>query len=758
MKHLLKIFAITLLMSLVAGAADYAKVVQALPVSSADQKLKKAVLVWALEEAKAFQDAGMAGEAQAMLKDVETLLPKKIGQPQSAPENLFPPIPKPKDNPYVLDAVKTVEKLVAENERFSKAKSTAHVRDFKGWEYPRLASEGLELARALCHPQSPLAGDARLVVPLLRRFAEVYRSLEPGSKNLADFGCSDSLAEMYLLVRTRYPDLIPPSRQTVWEQAIKVNTEAILAQKGAIFAAGKPGTGYPNADFRLINGLLFGGMVLNRADFRKAAEAGMQLMATCLYPDGGFCYISTQNEVLTYHAANINAAARYWQVTGIELAKSLVVRSRRYYPLSVEPGGVADYSMAPSWKHYWNTIDGSDIAAIVAGITGDAQNFRIARSGHPKGDLFLATFYRDDITPAPAADNYIVHDRNLQGARGRFGAFSFAVTARNLLDDDRGKSTYVGCMVLEKYSPSKNGWPLSAALDSIGSEVRVQPLDPAKSGPGKSTTTENGVDAFSQREHNAATTARDFAALTTTYALSGYKTKPIDWEGRQEWLLTSNRLVGLLSLRSLKDQKAYAMRGCLNLVSGRGAWGVKKQFKNLSPDSFQYGALITKILAQDYGVVTTEYTDVMGPGPGKTGRIVLLDQAAAIAGQRTPITYPKDTEHFYLVEIRPKFSPSATSVTRLALKNGLVGVELAENNRKLRLIHNPKSTPETYTDTLDWTGKIQIHRSGEEYRPAWIGEDGKEEHANPPQVITGGAVKVEIPAGAHVVLENQIGN
>ena len=758
MKHLLKIFAITLLMSLVAGAADYAKVVQALPVSSADQKLKKAVLVWALEEAKAFQDAGMAGEAQAMLKDVETLLPKKIGQPQSAPENLFPPIPKPKDNPYVLDAVKTVEKLVAENERFSKAKSTAHVRDFKGWEYPRLASEGVELARALCHPQSPLAGDARLVVPLLRRFAEVYRSLEPGSKNLADFGCSDSLAEMYLLVRTRYPDLIPPSRQTVWEQAIKVNTEAILAQKGAIFAAGKPGTGYPNADFRLINGLLFGGMVLNRADFRKAAEAGMQLMATCLYPDGGFCYISTQNEVLTYHAANINAAARYWQVTGIELAKSLVVRSRRYYPLSVEPGGVADYSMAPSWKHYWNTIDGSDIAAIVAGITGDAQNFRIARSGHPKGDLFLATFYRDDITPAPAADNYIVHDRNLQGARGRFGAFSFAVTARNLLDDDRGKSTYVGCMVLEKYSPSKNGWPLSAALDSIGSEVRVQPLDPAKSGPGKSTTTENGVDAFSQREHNAATTARDFAALTTTYALSGYKTKPIDWEGRQEWLLTSNRLVGLLSLRSLKDQKAYAMRGCLNLVSGRGAWGVKKQFKNLSPDSFQYGALITKILAQDYGAVATEYTDVMNAGPGKSGRIVLLDQAAAAAGQRTPITYPKDTEHFYLVEIRPKFSPSATSVTRLALKNGLVGVELAENNRKLRLIHNPKSTPETYTDTLDWTGKIQIHRSGEEYRPAWIGEDGKEEHANPPQVITGGAVKVEIPAGAHVVLENQIGN
>ncbi|MEI7808173.1 MAG: hypothetical protein WCJ07_06780 [Verrucomicrobiota bacterium] len=757
MKHTstFTLFIALLLAPLAADAAALAKAVEELPAASVDQKLKKAVLQWALEDARASQEVGQVDQADAVLKDVERLLPESIGLPQPAPENLFPPIPKPKDNPYGQAAVKTFETLIAANELFPKGKDTAHVMTERGWKYPRLSSEGLELARAFCHPQSPLAADARLIAPLLRRFAEIYRSLTPGSKDLADFGCSDSLAEMYLLVRTRYPDLIPPSRQAVWEHAIMVNAEAILAQKGATFAAGKTGTGYPNADFKLINGLLFASLVLDRADFRKAAENGMRLMETCIYPDGGFCYISTQNEVFTYHYANIHAAARYWQVTGNELAKSLIVRSRWYYPLSTEPGDVAEYATATSWKHYWNTASGSDSAVIVAGITGDAQNLRIARSGHPKGDLFLATFYRDDITPASAKNNYIVHDRNIQGARGRFGAFSFVATARNLLDDNRGKSTYVGCMVLEKTNSGNNRWPLSAALDSIGSEVRVKPLDPAKSGPGKSTTMDSGLFSLSQQERNAALTSRDFAAITTTHALSGYKTAPISWEGRQEWLLTSERLIGLVSLRSLADQKAYALRGCINLVSGRAIWGVKKEFQRPTAETLRYGALTTKIHAHDYAGITAEYTDVMGLGPGKTGRIVLLDQAAQDAEQRTPVSYPKGTEHFYLVEIRPESSSAAGVVSKLALANGLVGIELTENGRTLRLIHNPKSTPATYRDQLAWLGTIQLHRSGEEYRPAWIGEDGREEHANPPSLIARGDVKIEIPAGAHIVLENQ---
>lgn len=759
MKHTLTVLTALLLAPLAAlHAADaegIAKAVEELPAASVNQKLKKAVLQWALDDARSSQEAGQADQANAVLKDVETLLPAFIGLPQPAPENLFPAIPKPKDNPCVQAAVKTLETLIAANELFPKGKDTAHVMTERGWKYPRLASEGLELARALCHPQSPLAADARLIAPMLRRFAEVYRSLTPGSNNLADFGCSDSLAEMYLLVRTRYPDLIPPSRQVVWEQAIKVNTEAILAQKGAVFAAGKTATGCPNADFRLINGLLFGGMVLNRGDFRSAAGAGMRLMDTCIYPDGGFCYIGTQNEVFTYHSANIHAAARYWQVTGSELAKSLIVRSRWYYPLSTEPGGVTEYAMAASWKHYWNTDSGSDSAAIVAGITGDGQNCRIAQRGYVKGNLFLATFYRDDITSAQAQDNYIVHDRNIQGPRGRFGAFSFAATSRNLLDDNRGKSTYVGCMVLEKSVGLESDWPLSAALDSIGNEVRLKPLDPAKSGPGKSATMDSGLFSLSQQERNASSTSRNFAAITTTHTLSGYKTKPIGWEGRQEWLLTSERLVGLVSLRSLADQKAYAMRGCINLVSGRAFWGVKKNFQRPAADTLRYGALTTKLHAHDYAGITTEYTDVMGPGTGKTGRIVLIDQASSDAEQRTPVFYPKGAEHFYLVEIRPESSPAAGAVTKLALANGLVGIELTDNGRTLRLIHNPKSTPETYRDKLDWPGAIQLHRSGEEYRPAWIGEDGREEHANPPSPIARGDMTIEIPAGAHIVLANQ---
>jgi len=49
--------------------------------------------------------------------------------------------------------------------------------------------------------------------------------------------------------------------------------------------------------------------------------------------------------------------------------------------------------------------------------------------------------------------------------------------------------------------------------------------------------------------------------------------------------------------------------------------------------------------------------------------------------------------------------------------------------------------------------RILLHRSGEEYRPSWISDEGKEEPANPPQPITGRTVSLEIPAGEHIVIE-----
>jgi len=267
-------------------------------------------------------------------------------------------------------------------------------------------------------------------------------------------------------------------------------------------------------------------MVLNREDCRQAADNGLRLMETCLYPDGGYCYIGHQNEVLSYHLVNIRFAARYWQITGSDLAKSLVTKTRWYYPLSVEPCGVAESATSPCWKHYWNANNGSDGALVVAGITGDADNFRVSQSCQTKGTFSFATFYRDDIAPEPIPDKYIVHYRNIQGTRGRFGSYSFAATSRNLWDDNgnsapnsnpaddyikadshRGKSTYVGCMVTGAYDAKKNSWPLNAALDSVGNQVRVTPFDSQTSGLGKSTTMDPSIYSLTQQENNAAPTS-----------------------------------------------------------------------------------------------------------------------------------------------------------------------------------------------------------------------------------------------------------
>jgi hypothetical protein len=138
----------------------------------------------------------------------------------------------------------------------------------------------------------------------------------------------------------------------------------------AVFLEGKEGTGYPNAHTHCINALLFSGMILNRADSRDMAEAGVKLMATCQYPDGGNAYIAYQNECYTYHPIAVKDMVRYWQVTRDQLAYGLAAKTRWYFPLSVEPLGVAKYSMALSWKPYWNVSMGTDGAAVVVALSG----------------------------------------------------------------------------------------------------------------------------------------------------------------------------------------------------------------------------------------------------------------------------------------------------------------------------------------------------------------------------------------------------
>jgi hypothetical protein len=644
---------------------------------------------------------------------------------ETAP-NLFPPIPVPERNPYFADALKRVARFRDLVTRYPKgpAGNVVHT-DSEGWRFINISTQALELTTAFCHPQSPMAGDPALIAPMLRRFSTVYEYLTPGAKNLADFGISPWLSEMYFLLRTAYPGLLLPAHRAAWEKAIEVNADAIAAQYGKVFVAGKEGTAYPNAHTHYINALLFAGMVLRRADYREMAEAGVKLMATCQYPDGGNAYIGYQNECFNYHPIAVKDMIRYWQITGNPTAYRLAANTRWYYPLSAEAPNVAEYSTSPCWKPYWNMSTGSEGAAIVAALTKCPHNLRFARDNPPEGSLWLANYYREDLKPVAAPDNYITNDRNIEGPRGRFGAWSFSGTSRDYRDDPRGKLTYVGAMALgEKGYPK---WPLSAALHAVGAEVRVKP------GVGGLNRWNTHL-CLARAERNASSVHRDFAAITTAHRLSVYNGPATDWAVTQQWLFTPKRIAGRIELEALADLKAISMGAAVQLVSGRGGWGVRKTFEQLEANAWKYGSLIVRFHGLGTRRVETEYTDVFSGDSGKSGRIVLGDR---LGGE--PQAYAKGTRMEFLVEIHPEWSEPAASLIRA--EGNIHGIVLTEGKRTLGLLHNATESPAELAG-----GRGRIWRSGQMYRAPWL-----EEMASPTELPAAGA-RESVPAHSHVIL------
>jgi hypothetical protein len=167
--------------------------------TSTDAARRQALLEWALEDADLEEAAGRIAKAKAIREHADAA----SGERTSPPANLFTPIPKPESNAYLQDALKRAVRFRDSTVRYPKGEAGNVVpSDAEGWRFINICNQALELTSALCHPQSPMASDPRLIAPMLRRFTTVYEYLTPGAKNLADFGISPWLSEMYSLLRS----------------------------------------------------------------------------------------------------------------------------------------------------------------------------------------------------------------------------------------------------------------------------------------------------------------------------------------------------------------------------------------------------------------------------------------------------------------------------------------------------------------------------------------------------------------------------
>ncbi|MGC8541272.1 MAG: hypothetical protein ACP5QA_11655 [Phycisphaerae bacterium] len=686
-----------------------------LPRGFTSQDRKLAVLHWLADQITVAQRHGDSKNVAALQRDVAALQQAAIGDAHTASSRLLPHVPDIAVNPiarFLFWHLKQI--LKAPHQHY------AYASEPRSWQRPlQTCYEGLDLAEAFCQPQSPYYGDPALIGPMFNRFDYIYRTHQAGDSDLANFGYSPALTEMYLLLDSTFPSLIPPSRKALWQASILANSRAIRhadlytrADVQTRYAAAKPFTAYPNADVKYIISLLYAARLFQHHGFAKLADAGLAFLhKRAIYPDGGYTYINSQDECYTYHEIDVLEIARAWQLTGSPIALSLLKMGRNYYPLSIEPMNVAEYYTAPCWKHYWNAVHGALPALIEAVINKSRQNMRVAMMNPLHGDLIQAAWWRPGLfSPAPAPDNYFVYDRNIQGPRGRFGAFSFAGVGRHIVAGDIGTSTFVGAMAgyAPGLQPGRGMWAANAAMEDVAGEVCIN-------------STPNACDSqhyhhyacLAVQAHTTTITARGFAALASTYRLAPYGKAPLAWRGCQEWIFLPDQMIGLVRITSLANQRALGTDATLVMISsGLNTRQVKRSFKPMGTHRWRFGSLMVHVLASNYSRVQFNRTSTFVPDRNSAVRMRLFNRAVAASGR----LYKRGASRYALLSVRPVWNKSPIESVQRRVVDGVTELQLPA----MLLLHNPTRRSITLHMAAPWSGPIYLHTDAEQFRPSWI--------------------------------------
>jgi len=628
-----------------------------------------------------------------------------------AKHNLLPEIPRYGSNPYAQAAIEQLTALLKEE----KTKPfPGFSRSTSAFDVGAVAEETLELIRAYNYEQSSLKGDPDCLKAVVARcdcifaYAKAVRSAD-------EYGYVAPVSEIMLLLTELMPTRIDAKRLQEWKEVLEEVMQSVLGKYSERLTVGSAAKTLASTDVRVMAAIIYSGIVLDTPKYKTLYFTGMQLMEKTLQADGGINYSDEQNDCFAYHSIFVTTLARLWQVTGDKAAADLVSATQWYIPVSTGGRGAAEYYTAPSWKQLWDTSTGADAAVIIVGLTGNAYNVGHLKNFAPPASLFLASFYKDEVKEASLPESYLFYDQNIKGPRGRNGDYCFAGTGRTTLNSTRGKSTFVGCMVTEsddKLPEGANGFLINAALAGVSMEVTTsRKVDYNSSTPAE-------LVYLVQRETVSTTANSKFGALSTHHRISAYQHTASEWFVSEAWLLTPERMVGLLTIHALSDQLGSSINGVLKFVSGCGEWGTAKKFVELSEGrSFSYGALTARIMEHDFDHVGVSYGNTFNDHANKCGRLIMSSKSPGVR------MYSLGTGHYFVCEIHPTRFPAAKSISRITDITGIMGLKVEEaNGRSYQLLVNDTSGPVDLKAALNGglpPGSTLIS-SGDAFRPSYL--------------------------------------
>lgn len=689
----------------------------ALPEGTVAQKIKKVVLELALTRANNARSVSLNTEAQTLEDDVENGLVKPAEEfAQRNRSGGYVPVLRllltETNNPY-LDAMvqEANDDLSLADGLWSRA--TAGNPVFSGLNGDYGVRSSAELIREyfwlFAHEQSPMKNDTELLRRFLRRahaFVDAMNLDPEGSVEsvaLWDQFAVESLYSGLYEIITLYPDLLLPSEQLAWDNAIRV-TKAAHMDWSRLIPGYVPVT-YNKESARMVAYLYMGLYTNDQALVDRVIEHSEQVIAA-MRIDGGVPYSYNGNPSVNYHNVLMQSLAHIYDQTGHEpIATGL--RASQWKGMVM--GRTDEFWTSPHFKSVrWNITKGTEAGPeAVMTLTGNAylrgmldRNMALGSGSGILHGRDQVAWYTADVEPKSLPDNYTIPDRNVRGPRAWYGNWSYAGAFAPGANDEVGRETLMGSMTVD------NDGRVNSILVDVTGRVWMEPFDGSKTSyyhPSSDggTTSAWGYLTDNETTKAATTISKNFSVNSSLHKITAAKgpTKGAiaDWFGRQLWVGLPGRMVGLVSVVPSKNNaEAYAINGVLRLISGGAAGAaVTKEMKKISNTHYQYGQLDIIVHHSTYGDLTfyeKEYRRVKYPAT----ELVFNNGITEKTGIGSKKSFSKNTNYQFVVEVRPRWSEPLESVAVLG-GNVLIGLEVVTQERAIQAWLNASTADKELT-------------------------------------------------------------
>lgn len=592
--------------------------------------------------------------------------------------------------------------------------STPQAETFKAGDEILLA------AYAYLAPTSPVVGNTayrdRLLVLLDDRFAEWA-----AGNQLGDIGWNWQAAYAYYLMKTHSPADLSPARVALYEEAILRNQTSVLDGNPLLYSQGILANLWLNGDIRQAKSVYFGALARSDAANAEIARKAIDtVMTQSVLGDGGTRYVGFWSEVANYHDDSVRNLLWWWLITGSPSAKAAVDATLRYTVVTTEPDGFTEQSSNIPYKHMYNNNAARRAALWKAYLYDDGYNYFFGKSEETatsKELLNTILFQPNRRTQSPPTDVGVFFDANFQGPRGRFGGTwgwiahgrdvqkggpenADLIAAQGYAGRQCGKATFVGAFAL---GPIANKTSLKGALDTVLVEFKES------AGPETDLMRGNEYRYLSQDEQTRTITRRHFGTLSTSYRISrrtsslatpAWSNSATPWLGQQLWVLTGERMIGLVQIVSDAASTVYGLDTRLVFTGGRkNIMGAYLDLTQPDPTSFSFGDLRAKIQLTTFtGNITQERIAISDAASTDDFSALVRIHDATIPGDDSPVQFPSGTRRWMVLDVTRNGQSFAAPVYNVLANNNTWAVlQFHEAGRKVRIVQNLTNTARAYS-------------------------------------------------------------